>query len=98
MKKDERVEAAILLVIDDQQQMNVVGHDYEIARGQRGVKRMNRAPKRLYAFAGPRQRGPLRAALNSRQNLSSSFDADRQKEKLPPAMVEFEIHDCCFTV
>ena len=100
LKPVENVKATCLAVIDYQQQMQMVGHDDEIARCQRRPSGMDAAPQGGHSLARRRQlNGVARFAIaprllhDARENSLSSPHAESEKEEAPPALVELQSHD-----
>ena len=92
MQKHERLEVGVAVVIDDQEQVNVVGHDHEVARRERGVEAVHSPPKHPHAFARARQPRPRLALDEAREHGPPPLHAEREEEELPTATGEREAH------
>ena len=100
LKPVENVKATCLGIIDYQEQMQMVGHDDEIARRQERPSVMDAAPQGGHSLARRRQlNGVARFAIaprllhDARENSLSSPHAESEKEEAPPALVELQSHD-----
>ena len=92
MRDKQRTEDRIFAIINDQQKMQVIRHDHEIAYRRRRPNAMDRPQGELNDFTEPRQLGPRFLAKHPRENLSPLGDNERDEEKLPSEMAERQLH------
>ena len=92
MGRPERVEAAILFVVGDEQEVKVVGHDDEIGNRCRLKGAVRGHERGLQQFAERQQRGPLFFIDEPRKNGAAAFDAYCDEEELQTMMGEVEFH------
>ena len=92
MRDKQRTEDRIFAIIDDQQKMQVVGHDHEIAYRRRRPNAMDSPQGELNDFTEPRQLRPRLLAEHPREHLSPLGDNERDEEKLPSGMAERQLH------
>lgn len=84
MRDKQRTEDRIFAIINDQQKMQVIRHDHEIAYRRRRSNAMDRPQGELNDFTEPRQLGPRFLAKHPRENLSPLGDNEREKKNCRP--------------
>ena len=86
------IEGGSFVVIYNKEQVDMVGHYDEIGRGYRFVARMGRAPYFGDNFANRRER--YRAVfIDAREDSSSLFRTDCNKEEFSAALMEIQFHN-----
>ena len=88
----ERVEGRRAVVVDDHQEVDVVGHDDAVGERRAGVDLVERAQHRDRRLAARRQRGRRSLVDEARQRGGAALQRERHEEELPPPMVEVQLH------
>lgn len=86
------IEGGGFVVIYNKEQVDMVGHYDEIGRGYRFVARMGRAPYFGDNFANRRERNRA-IFINAREDSSSLFRTDCNKEEFSAALIEIQFHN-----
>ena len=85
------IEGGGFIVVYDQKQVDMVGHYDEIGSGYRFVARMGRAPYFGDNFANRRERNRA-VFIDAREDSSSLFRTDCNKEEFSAALMEIQFH------
>ena len=86
------IEGGGFIVVYDQKQVDMVGHYDEIGSGYRFVARMGRAPYFGDNFANRRERNRA-VFIDAREDSSSLFRTDCNKEEFSAALIEIQFHN-----
>ena len=79
--------------VDDQEKVNVIGHDHAVRERRAGADRMNRAQNRERDLARRQKRGLARRIDEPREHRRTPLERQRNEEELPPAMTERHFHN-----
>ena len=88
----ERVEGRRAVVVDDHQEVDVVGHDDAVGERRAGVDLVEREQHRERRLAAWRQRGRRSLVDEARQRGGAALQRERDEEELAPPMVEVQLH------
>ena len=86
------VEGRVFGVVDDQQEMHVVGHDHEIGNGRRREAAVEGDERGLDRLAGRQQRGAALLVDEPRKHGTAFGEGERHEEELQPGMMEVQSH------
>ena len=88
----ERVEGWRAVEIDDQEKVNVIGHDHEVRESRGGIDAMKREQNVAKGLAR-RQKGWARLRVDElRESLSAVFERERDEEELAARVAEIQFH------
>jgi hypothetical protein len=88
----ERVEGWRAVEVDDQEKVNVIGHDHEVRESRGWVDAMKREQNVAQGLAR-RQKGGARLRVDEpRKSLNAVFERERDEEELATRVAEIQFH------
>ena len=90
--REERVEVGRDIVVDDQDEVKVIGHDHEVAQRRGGPGLVHGHESGLYDFAECRELWPMMLVDKFGKHFGAAFKRKRDEEESLAGVGEGEIH------
>ena len=88
----ERVEGWRAVEVDDQEKVNVIGHDHEVRESRGWVDAMKREQNVAQGLARRQERGARLRIDEPRKSLNAVFERERDEEELATRVAEIQFH------